>query len=145
MMYMNNSSIVYTHKYYGQYILSDIPGKNNLVAVKFLDTGYTYTAFKSAAKAGHVRDKSIPYKSSIYDGIIIDPDKVYKSNNYGDFKIIEKNGRNDNNCLLVKIQFIDTGFSYIVQYSNAIRGNVRDKTYKKVNRKGDINVRKNNI
>ena len=60
--------------------------------------------------------------------IEIDTNKVYHSNNYGDFKIIEEAGRSNSNHLLVKIKFIDTGYETISQYSQAIIGNVRDKS-----------------
>lgn len=57
----------------------------------------------------------------------IDFDKIYHSNTYGDFKIIENCGRNECSRLYVKIKFLNTESEKIVRYDTAMAGKVRDE------------------
>ena len=59
----------------------------------------------------------------------INMNKIYHSNNSGDFKIIENIGYNENHRYLVKIKFIDTGTEKIVRYDHVTKGNIRDELY----------------
>lgn len=58
----------------------------------------------------------------------IDFNKIYNSNNYGPFNIIEDCGSNGKRHF-VKIRFINTGFEKIVRYDTALAGKVRDDLY----------------
>ena len=57
----------------------------------------------------------------------LDFDKIYHSNSYGDFKIIENCGRDERSRLYVKIKFLETGSEKIVRYDIAMAGRVRDE------------------
>lgn len=64
-----------------------------------------------------------------YRKLVIDYDKIYHSNNNGDFKIIEDAGKTERSRKLVKIKFIKTGTEKIVRYDLAINGAVSDPLY----------------
>lgn len=53
--------------------------------------------------------------------------RIYESNNFGKFKIIEYVGKDNNDNDLFKIQFKDTGYINIVSYVAIRHGAVRDK------------------
>lgn len=60
--------------------------------------------------------------------IKIDFDKIYQSNNFGEYKIIkevEKNGK----YRMVLIEFIRTGFRKVTRLDAAINGTVKDDTF----------------
>ena len=56
----------------------------------------------------------------------IDYNKIYHSNNYGPFKIINETRIDGYNRRAVEIQFINTGTIEIVPYSQAMAGRVKD-------------------
>ena len=58
---------------------------------------------------------------------MIDTSKVYKSNNFGNFKII----RYINNANVL-VEFIDTGYTTMTQSSHITRGAVKDLLFKSV-------------
>lgn len=61
--------------------------------------------------------------------INIDYDKVYQSNLYGPFKIIENLGRDKRSRLFVKIKFLNTNIEKIVRYDIAMDGKITDDLY----------------
>lgn len=61
--------------------------------------------------------------------IVIDFNKVYKSNSCGDFMIIEDLGRDQGSRLYVKIKFLETGTEKVVRYDIAMAGKVIDDLY----------------
>ena len=66
----------------------------------------------------------------MYKGkIILDFDKIYSSNSYGTFKIIEDIGKDQRSRQLVKIKFLDTGTEKVVRYDLAMAGRVSDELY----------------
>ena len=48
--------------------------------------------------------------------------KIYTSNNYGDFRVIEYNSWKD-----IKVEFINTGYVTNAEASNILDGKVKDK------------------
>jgi hypothetical protein len=91
-----------------------------MVEVLFTDTGTV---------------KEVEYYNAIY-GKIKDPNKfmydikdnIYHSSD-GDFKIIKNLGTPPGKkCRMVTIQFINTGYTYDVQYNHALNGQVKDPT-----------------
>lgn len=56
-------------------------------------------------------------------------DKIFHSNNYGDFKIISEAGQDNNGIKMVRIHFIETGYEYDVRYDAVREGKVKDPTY----------------
>ena len=132
--YMGNERIelkigdIYRSLNYGDFIIISVEEKNGKQArratIQFKDTGAIHTASIFNILRGNVRDKSVPIRRT--DNVIIDFDKVYQSNNYGTYKIIADEGRNERGTRIVRIQFIDTGYESTVTYSHAISGGVRD-------------------
>ena len=53
---------------------------------------------------------------------MIDIDKVYTSNNYGDFRIV-----NYNHCNDIEVEFLDTGYRVVTVSSSITKGMVKDK------------------
>ena len=74
---------------------------------------------------------------NILNGYAYDPgyfmytvkDKIFHSNNYGDFKIIADIGRDKHHFRIVRVRFIATGYEYDVRYDTVQEGNVKDPTY----------------
>ena len=57
-------------------------------------------------------------------------DKIFDSNNYGDFKIIENLGfTKDKKHRVLRIKFLNTGAEAIVKYDDIVNGEVKDPTY----------------
>ena len=57
-------------------------------------------------------------------------DKIFHSNNYGDFKIIENLGfTEDKKHRVLRIKFLNTGAEAIVKYDDIVNGEVKDPTY----------------
>ena len=91
-----------------------------MVEIQFIDTGTI---------------KQVQYYNAIY-GKVKDPDKVVndlKNNIYhssdGDYRIIKNLGTPPGKkCRMVTVQFIDTGYTYDVQFGHAIDGQVKDPT-----------------
>ena len=61
----------------------------------------------------------------------LDYNKIYHSNNYGPFKIINDEGR-VNGRRRVKIKFINTGYETEVILSNIYKGNAKDNSIKPI-------------
>ena len=88
------------------------------VIIKYIESGYeNEVEYKSAIK-GSVKDNS---KSEIQFN------KIYSSNNYGDYVILEDLGIIGKQRKL-KIRFIDTDYETIINANAALTGAVRDKT-----------------
>ena len=74
---------------------------------------------------------------NILNGYAYDPgyfmytvkDKIFHSNNYGDFKIIADIGRDKHHMRIVRVRFIATGYEYDVRYDTVQEGTVKDPTY----------------
>ena len=75
---------------------------------------------------------------NILNGYAYDPgddmytvkDKIFHSNNYGDFKIIENLGfTKDKKHRVLRIKFLNTGAEAIVKYDDIVNGEVKDPTY----------------
>ena len=122
-----NTNNIYESKNYGPFkIIEDLGGVPKRVRIKFLNTGFEKDALLHNVINGVVRDNSLSYITK--KSIQIDFNKVYESNNYGPFKIIEDLGGGPKR---VSIKFLNTGFINEVQYRNAINGNVRDNSINK--------------
>lgn len=119
----NNRNTIFNSKS-GEYIIIDEIGYKNgnrYVKVKFLETGTELVCRYSNALSGSIIDPS----KFLYDT----KDGIYRSNNYGSFKIIGYNKSNDKN---VRIKFINTGYEADYSYTDVINGEVRDYTYKNI-------------
>lgn len=93
-----------------------------MVTVEFLATGYRYDIRYDAARKGKVKDPTY-FMYTVKD-------KIFHSNNYGEFKIIEHIGfTEDKRHRIVKIQFLSTGAIKIVKYDDALNGEVKDDTF----------------
>ena len=75
---------------------------------------------------------------NILNGYAYDPgyfmytvkDKIFHSNNYGDFKIIENLGfTKDKKHRVLRIKFLNTGAEAIVKYDDITNGEVKDPTF----------------
>lgn len=66
---------------------------------------------------------------------MIDLDKIYKSNNYGDFKIV-----NYTSCSCIEVQFTLTGYKSITQASHINRGLVKDPLYPSIYGVGFVGI-----
>ena len=83
------------------------------IKVRFVNTGYETMSDLWKVRKGTVKDHSV---LTGYD-----VGTIHKSNNFGEFEIIEYN-----NSLDVKIRFFNTGHEYIVRTSQIQDGQVRD-------------------
>lgn len=90
-----------------------------LVKIRYLDTGY--------------EEDNVIYKN-LLSGYGTDPtrfmfengNKIFHSNNYGDYQIIEE-VKDKNNNTAVKVRFLDTGYEYVARKASALEGKVKDK------------------
>ena len=115
---------IYHTKNYGDVSVLEDLGRINgkhFVNIKFINTGSIKRVELYELKKGNVKDDSIPCKKLIFN-----PDEIYTSNNYGDYKIIEDLGFIQYGIRYVRIKFIDTNYETIVVYNNARIGNVKD-------------------
>ncbi len=94
--------------------------KCRMVKIQFLDTGYISEVQFGHALSGNVKDPT----RFMYDV----KNKIFTSNHYGKYKIIENLGVIDGSCK-VRIKFLDTGYESIVNRTHALNGQVRDATY----------------
>lgn len=96
--------------------------KVDYVEIRFEESGYVCEKRLKNVIEGKVKDPTyFMYKIK---------DKVFHSNSFGDFKIIEHVGwTEDMKYRLVKIKFIKTGTERIVRYDDAINGEVKDTTF----------------
>ena len=83
------------------------------IKVRFVNTGYETMAELGQIRKGNVKDHSLltGYEAGT----------VHKSNNFGEFEIIEYN-----NSLDVKIRFFNTGYEYTVCASQIKDGRIKD-------------------
>ena len=121
---MNNIDFdkIYHSNSYGDFkIIKEVERIKNRrhVLIEFISTGYRKVVRLDIALDGKVRDQ---YHN-------IDLNKVYHSNSYGDFKIIQVIGRDKSSNMIVKIKFINTGYEYDTRVDCALNGNVRDPLY----------------
>ena len=96
---------------------------NRMVLIEFVSTGNRYEVPLSNATRGAVKDKDN------YKNTHIDYNKIYNSNNYGQYKIIEDAGTDNNFNRRVIIKFIKTGYESNVNLACALDGNVKDVYY----------------
>lgn len=111
---------IYHSKFDGDYIIiKEIQSKNNtrMVIIRWLETGNEQEVQLSLAINCSIRDRK---KREI------DYNKVYHSNNYGDFKILRRLENNKSNHKMVEVEFIDTGTIIPVRYCDALSGNIKD-------------------
>lgn len=83
------------------------------IKVRFIKTGYETMAELGQIRKGNVKDHSLLTGYEV--------GTVHKSNNFGEFEIIEYN-----NAYNVKIRFVNTGNEYTVRTSQIKNGEVRD-------------------
>lgn len=111
---------IYHSKFDGDYIiLKELPKHINsrMVLIKWLETGNEQEVTLGAAIKEELRDKK---KREI------NYNKIYHSNNYGDFKILRRLENNKTNHIMVEVEFIDTGTIIPVRYCDALSGNIKD-------------------
>lgn len=114
---------IYSTKNYGNVCVVEDLGrinKKHFVNVEFIDTGNIKMVELYELKRGNIKD------DTTYKKIPFNPDEIYHSNNYGDYKITEDLGNIDYNVRYVRIRFIDTNYETIVTHGNARIGNVKD-------------------
>ena len=97
---------------YGKFEVVEYTDSAN-VRVRFIDTGYEKATDIGRIKSGEIKDPL--YGKYTYEG------KVYRSNNYGDFKIIEYV-----NAKKVKVRFIETGYEKYSDLVSILSGGIRD-------------------
>ena len=95
--------------------------KIEYVEIKFEVSGYVCEKRLKNVISGKVKDPTY-FMHSVKD-------KVFHSNNYGDYKILAEAGIDKNNAKLVHVHFIATGYEYDVRYDAALEGKVKDPTY----------------
>ena len=113
---------IYSTKNYGNVEVVDDLGrinKKHLIKIRFINTNSIKIVELYELKRGNIKDDLACKK------LDFDPDFIYSSNNYGNYKIIEDLGFIDN-TRYVKIRFLNTGYESIVAYNNARIGNVKD-------------------
>lgn len=122
-MYTMKDKIFHSNSY-GDFKIVAEAGKDNsglkMVRVHFINTGYEYDVRYDAVVECKVKDP-------MYFMYTV-KDKIFHSNNYGDFKIIEDMGfaENDNKHRLVRVKFLSTGTERIVKYDEVLNGEVKD-------------------
>ena len=124
-MYTVKDKVFHSNNY-GDFKIISEAGKDNsgqkMVRIHFIETGYEYDTRYDAVREGKVKDPTY-FMYTVKD-------KVFHSNNYGDFKIIEDMGFADDDIhhqhRLVKIKFINTVTERIVKYDDVLKGEVKD-------------------
>ena len=98
---------------YGKFEVIGYTNSSN-VKIRFLETGYEKTVAIYNVKKGNIGDPL--YNNTKFKG------KVYSSNNYGDFEIVDyiKSSK-------IKVRFLDTGYEMYTQYNSILEGTVRDR------------------
>ena len=106
---------IYQSNSFGPYRILEYTERVNsrkMVVIEFLETGCRKVVREEAAVVGAVKD-------DLYG---IDFNKIYYSNLYGPFKIIQFAGRNEEGRRLVRIQFLNTGNEKIITHKAAMLG-----------------------
>lgn len=106
---------VYESNNYGPYKIirqEERVKSRKMVLIEFLNTGYRKIVREDAAVVGAVKD----------DIFGIDFTKVYHSNLYGPFVILQYVGRNKDKRRLVLIKFLNTGHEKIITHKAAMLG-----------------------
>lgn len=123
--------IIYHSGNYGDFkIIEDLGmiNKSHKVKIKFINTGFESIVHLTQVKYGQVKDNTI----YAYSKKISYNEKIYSSNNYGDFIILSDAAKNPNNPKSdrrVIIKFIYTGTIKEVGLQEALSGNVKDEQY----------------
>ena len=124
-MYTVKDKIFHSNNYGDFKIIADIGRDKHhfrIVRVRFIATGYEYDVRYDAVQEGTVKDPTY-FMYTVKD-------KIFHSNNYGDFKIIEDLGfTEDKKHRVLRIKFLNTGAEAIVKYDDIVNGEVKDPTY----------------
>ena len=124
-MYTVKDKIFHSNNYGDFKIIADIGRDKHhfrIVRVRFIATGYEYDVRYDAVQEGTVKDPTY-FMYTVKD-------KIFHSNNYGDFKIIENLGfTKDKKHRVLRIKFLNTGAEAIVKYDDIVNGEVKDPTY----------------
>ena len=124
-MYTVKDKIFHSNNYGDFKIIADIGRDKHhmrIVRVRFIATGYEYDVRYDAVKNGVVKDPTY-FMYTVKD-------KIFHSNNYGDFKIIEDLGfTEDKKHRVLRIKFLNTGAEAIVKYDDIANGEVKDPTF----------------
>ena len=124
-MYTVKDKIFHSNNYGDYKIIADIGRDKHhfrIVRVRFIATGYEYDVRYDAVQEGTVKDPTY-FMYTVKD-------KIFHSNNYGDFKIIENLGfTKDKKHRVLRIKFLNTGAEAIVKYDDIVNGEVKDPTY----------------
>lgn len=103
---------IYPSNNYGNMEIIEYRGYHE-IKVRFVNTGYETMAELGQIKKGNVKDHSLLTGYEV--------GTIHKSNNFGEFEIIEYN-----NAYNVKIRFFNTGYECTVRTSQIQTGQVRD-------------------
>ena len=124
-MYTVKDKIFHSNNYGDFKIIADIGRDKHymrIVRVRFIATGYEYDVRYDTVQEGTVKDPTY-FMYTVKD-------KIFHSNNYGDFKIIENLGfTKDKKHRVLRIKFLNTGAEAIVKYDDIVNGEVKDPTY----------------
>ena len=124
-MYTVKDKIFHSNNYGDFKIIADIGRDKHhfrIVRVRFIATGYEYDVRYDTVQEGTVKDPTY-FMYTVKD-------KIFHSNNYGDFKIIENLGfTKDKKHRVLRIKFLNTGAEAIVKYDDITNGEVKDPTY----------------
>ena len=124
-MYTVKDKIFHSNNYGDFKIIADIGRDKHhfrIVRVRFIATGYEYDVRYDTVQEGTVKDPTY-FMYTVKD-------KIFHSNNYGDFKIIENLGfTKDKKHRVLRIKFLNTGAEAIVKYDDVVNGEVKDPTY----------------
>lgn len=104
--------------------------KCDFVKIRFLYTGYECEERLKNILKGYANDPNY-FMYTVKD-------KIFHSNNYGDYKIIADEGSGKHNMKMVRIKFLATGYEYVTRYDAARDGSVKDPTYFSHTIKGQI-------
>ena len=86
------------------------------VGIEFVDTSYRNTVRRQSVRSGKVKDPLASSPNALKVGTVL------QSENYGKFKVVR-----DDNWRSVCIEFIETGYRYIVYRRSANLGKVKDR------------------
>lgn len=125
-MYTVKDKIFHSNSYGDYKIIAEVNSNDShgakMVRVKFILTGYEYDVRYNAARDSKVKDPTY-FMYTVKD-------KIFHSNNYGDFKIIEQIGfTEDKRHRIVKIKFLLSGAENTVKYDDILNGEVQDPSY----------------